>query len=102
FRTKDIRLIVTSHEHFDHVGGVAALQRVTGAIVASSAVAARALAQGEPTVDDPQYGLGRQWTGFPPIHGVRAVHDGQTLRVGDLAITAHLTPGHTPGSTTWT
>jgi metallo-beta-lactamase class B len=102
FRTQDIRLIVTSHEHFDHVGGVAALQRASGAMVASSSAGAQALRQGEPTPDDPQHGYGRKSMGFPPVHAVRVVTDGETLRVGDLAITAHLTPGHTPGSTTWT
>jgi glyoxylase-like metal-dependent hydrolase (beta-lactamase superfamily II) len=40
--------------------------------------------------------------GFPPVRSVRSVSDNETLRVGELAITAHLTPGHTPGSTTWT
>ena len=102
FRAEDVRLIVTSHEHFDHVGGVAALQRASGAIVASSSAGAQALRQGEPTPDDPQHGYGRKSMGFPPVPDVRSVADGETLRVGDLAITAHLTPGHTPGSTTWT
>jgi metallo-beta-lactamase class B len=41
-------------------------------------------------------------TPFPKVVQVRAVADGETLHVGDLAITAHLTPGHTPGSTSWT
>ena len=99
FRTADIRLIVTSHEHFDHVGGVAALQRASGAMVASSSVGARALGQGLPTSGDPQGG--GEAVSFPPVRGVRAVADGETLRVHDLAVTAHLTPGHTPGSTTW-
>jgi metallo-beta-lactamase class B len=58
--------------------------------------------RGEPTEDDPQYGFGRETNAFPPVPKVRAVKDGEVLRVGDLAITAHLTPGHTPGSTTWT
>jgi len=100
FRTRDIRLIVTSHEHFDHVGGVAALQRASGATVAFSAIGAQALTQGGPTQDDPQGGPGS--VGFPRVRNVRAVSDGETLRVGELAITAHLTPGHTPGGTTWT
>jgi metallo-beta-lactamase class B len=39
---------------------------------------------------------------FPPVKSVRSVRDHETLRVGDLAVTAHFTPGHTPGSTTWT
>ena len=101
FRTENVRLILNSHAHFDHAGGIAALQRATGAIVAASASGARALEQGEPTADDPQYGFGRKANEFPKVTNVRVVADGEVLRVGDLAVTAHLTPGHTPGSTTW-
>jgi metallo-beta-lactamase class B len=102
FRIEDVRLIVNSHTHHDHVGGIAALQRASGAIVAASPASAHALERGEPTQDDPQYAFGREQTGFPPIPHVRVVADNETLRVGELAITAHFTPGHTPGSTTWT
>jgi metallo-beta-lactamase class B len=101
FRTEDIRLIVNSHAHFDHSGGIAAIQRATGATVAASAAGARALEAGAPMPDDPQFGFGRAAMAFPPVRGVRIVKDGEVLRVGPLAITAHLTPGHTPGSTTW-
>ena len=101
FRTEDVRLIVASHEHYDHVGGIAALQRASGAAVAHSAPGARALERGEPNPDDPQYGFGRDANGYPAVSNVRIVTDGETLRVGPLAVTAHLTPGHTPGSTTW-
>jgi metallo-beta-lactamase class B len=101
FRTEDVRLIVNSHAHYDHAGGIAALQRASGAAVAASAAGARALEQGEPTEDDPQYALGRAVNAFPPIRNVRVVTDGEGLRVGDLTVTAHLTPGHTPGSTSW-
>ncbi|HTB76593.1 MAG TPA: subclass B3 metallo-beta-lactamase [Polyangiaceae bacterium] len=102
FRTEDIRLIVNSHAHFDHAGGIAALQRVSGAIVAASASGARAIEGGEPPADDPQYAFGREANRFPSVKRVKVVADGETLRVGTLAVTAHLTPGHTPGSTTWT
>ena len=102
FRTEDVKLIVNSHAHFDHAGGIAALQRRSGATVAASASGAAAIAYGMPGEDDPQYGLGPAVMSFPPVKAVRAVADGETLRVGSLAITAHLTPGHTPGSTTWT
>lgn len=101
FRTEDVRLIVNSHAHFDHCGGIAALARVSGAIVAASASGARAIERGEPPADDPQYAFGKEANGFPPVRHVKVVADGETLRVGDLAVTAHLTPGHTPGSTTW-
>jgi metallo-beta-lactamase class B len=101
FRTEDVQLIVNSHTHYDHAGGIAALQRLSGAAVASSGPGAEALKQGEPTRDDPQFAFGREANRFPAVKAVRVVKDGETLRVGDLAITAHLTPGHTPGSTTW-
>jgi metallo-beta-lactamase class B len=102
FRTEDIRLIVNSHAHYDHAGGIAALQLASGAVVAASASGARAIQSGEPPADDPQYALGREANRFPPVKRVKVVADGETLRVGELAVTAHLTPGHTPGSTTWT
>lgn len=102
FDPDNIRLIVTSHEHADHVGGVAALRQATGATVAASPVGAQALQQGGPMPEDPQFGFDREATAFPPVEKVRVVKDGEKLRVGDVAITAHLTPGHTPGSTTWT
>lgn len=101
FRTEDVRVIVNSHAHYDHAGGIAALQRASGARVAASASSAKAFAAGEPTPDDPQYGFGRDENAFPPVKNVQVVADGQTLTVGNIAITAHLTPGHTPGSTAW-
>jgi len=100
FRTEDVKLIVNGHAHYDHAGGIAALQRYTGATVAAGAAGVRALEAGRPTPDDPQVAYPN--SAFPPIAHVRGVHDGEVLRVGDVAITAHLTPGHTPGSTTWT
>lgn len=98
-QTSDIRLIVNSHAHYDHSGGIAAIARATDASVAASPAGARALELGGPVPDDPQYALRGV---FPAVPSVRIVEDGETLQVGDLAITAHLTPGHTPGSTTWT
>jgi metallo-beta-lactamase class B len=102
FRTDDLRLIASSHAHYDHCGGIAALQRASGATVAASAAGARAIERGGPPADDPQYAFGPAANAFPSVRRVKIVADGQTLRVGDLAVTAHLTPGHTPGSTTWT
>jgi metallo-beta-lactamase class B len=102
FRTEDVRLIVNSHAHFDHAGGIAALQRASGATVAASEAGAVAMERGETTPDDPQHGFGPETNRFPAVKRVRRVADGETLQVGPLAIRAHLTPGHTPGSTTWT
>lgn len=101
FTADAIRLIVSSHEHYDHAGGIAALQRLSRATVAASRPGARALERGFPGADDPQYAFGES-NRYPPVNNVRAVTDGETLTVGPLSIRAHLTPGHTPGSTTWT
>ena len=102
FRTRDVKLIVNSHAHYDHGGGIAALQRASGANVAASPDGAQALKRGEPTAEDPQFAFGRAANAFPAVRDVRVVNDGETLRIGSLEVTAHLTPGHTPGSTTWT
>ena len=101
FKTQDVRFILNSHAHYDHAGGIAALQRASDATVATGAAGVRALRQGEPTADDPQYALDPKFKRFPAVSKLRAVTDGEVLRVGDVAVTAHLTPGHTPGGTTW-
>ena len=101
FDTADIRLILNSHTHYDHAGGIAALQRASGAKVAASPGAAGALENGGPLRDDPQFGFGAS-ARFPKVKRVQVIRDGEVLRVGDVAITAHFTPGHTPGGTTWT
>lgn len=99
FRIQDVKLILNSHVHYDHAGGIAELQRLSGAIVAASPWSAAVLRSGKPASDDPQYGIALP---IAPATTVREIHDGETLRVGPLAVTAHFTPGHTPGGTTWT
>jgi metallo-beta-lactamase class B len=98
FRVEDVRLILNSHAHFDHAGGIAALQRASGAEVAATGPSRAVLLRGEAGADDPQFG---QLFPYPAVDGVREIGDGETLRVGPLALTAHLTAGHTPGGTTW-
>jgi metallo-beta-lactamase class B len=102
YKTEDVKLIVNSHGHYDHAGGIAALQRASGATVAASPSGADALQRGENTVDDPQYGFGKAANGFPPVKNVTVIKDGDVLRVGTINVKANFTPGHTPGSTTWT
>ncbi len=101
FRMKDVKLIVNSHAHWDHAGGIAALQRASGAVVAASASGALSLKSGTHGADDPQFYAHSQ-VHVPKVGKVQVVGEGETLKVGALAITAHMTPGHTPGSTTWT
>lgn len=99
FDTARLRLILNSHAHYDHAGGIAALQRASGAVVAASGPSAAALRAGQLAPDDPQYDLPD--TGFPPVREVRTLRDGETVAVGAVRLTAHFTPGHTPGGTSW-
>jgi metallo-beta-lactamase class B len=99
FRVQDVKLILNSHAHFDHAGGIAQLQRDSGAQVAASAPSAQEISTGHATPDDPQAAIA---LAYPAAHDVRVIADGETVHVGPLALTAHFTPGHTPGGTTWT
>lgn len=99
FKVEDVRLILNSHAHFDHAGGIAALHRASGARVAASLPSAPVLDHGRSIEGDPQHGA---LLDFPAVPNVARFADGDTLRVGRIAVTAHLTPGHTPGGTTWT
>lgn len=99
FRWSDVKLLLNSHVHFDHAGGLAAIQRATGASVAASPLSAPVLEAGASGPDDPQFGSLQT---FPRVRRVRLLTDGQVVHVGQLALTAHWTPGHTPGGTTWT
>jgi metallo-beta-lactamase class B len=96
FRIEDVRLIVNSHAHFDHAGGLAELEAWSGARVAASAGDAGLLERGG--VGDPVLGDAT----FPPVTVDEIVADGDTVRVGPVALTARVTAGHTPGCTTWT
>lgn len=99
FRVRDIKWILNSHAHVDHAGGIAALQRASGARVLASADGAREMALGGADRSDPQYG---SIPDYPPVKNARVLRDGETVQLGGVAITAHYTPGHTPGSTSWT
>jgi metallo-beta-lactamase class B len=99
FRVEDVKLIVNSHVHFDHAGGIAELQRLSGARVVASRWSARVMSQTGLGRDDPQFGVIRP---IALVKHVKVLTDGESFRVGSTMITAHLTPGHTPGGTTWT
>jgi metallo-beta-lactamase class B len=98
FRMQDVKYILTSHEHYDHVGGIAKLQRMSGATVVTSAPAAKVLTSGMPSSDDPQFGVVKP---FPAVAVGRTVRDGDEVRLGNLMLTAIATPGHTPGAMSW-
>src|SRR6187549_2952919 len=90
FAIDDVEWIVTSHEHHDHVGGVAELQALTGARVAASAAAKRQLETGVLDPADPQAGT---FDPFPAIRVDRVLRDGDVLVAGPLRLTMHATPG---------
>jgi metallo-beta-lactamase class B len=98
FRPRDVKIILHSHEHVDHVGGIARLQQLTGAQLYASSAAAKVFATGAAGAGDPQAGM------FPPFAAARVDHvvrDGEMVRLGDLILVAVATPGHTPGALTW-
>jgi metallo-beta-lactamase class B len=92
----EIKLILTSHAHYDHVGALAALQEWTGARVLASADSAALLAAG----GRGDLHFGDELT-FPPVRVDDTLADGEEVRLGTLRLQLHLTPGHTPGSSTW-
>lgn len=100
FRIEDVKLILNSHEHWDHAGGIAALQRASGAEVAASPAAARVLRAGTVGSDDPQFDAASP-VNIPKVSEVTEVADLGTAKGGDIVVKAYATPGHTPGSTTW-
>ena len=97
-----IKYILLSHAHYDHAGGINALQRYTRAKVFASEGAAAVLRTGMLKEDDPQYARGPDRTTFPAAKVAGVIGDGETLAVGEVVFTAVYTPGHTSGSTTWT
>jgi len=99
FKLGDVKLIGGSHEHLDHAGGISALQQLTGATVMASAGAYNSYETGRVDGADPQFGL------HPVYPGSKVgmiLSDGLVVNQGPLHLTAHMTPGHSPGSTSWT
>jgi metallo-beta-lactamase class B len=99
FDPRQVRYLLSSHEHLDHAGGLAELKRLTGARMVARAEARAALERGNTGPDDPQASTLRP---FAPVRVDRTVREGGTVRLGPLLLTAHATPGHTIGSTSWT
>ena len=91
---KDIRILLTNQAHFDHVGGFAEMQRLTGGKVYATAADAPLLRDGG--ASDPA-GLGS----FAPVSVDHVLKDGEVITLGDIALTVIATPGHTPGSVSY-
>jgi len=99
FKLSDVKLLLSSHAHIDHTGGHAPMQRLTGARVVASAGDARVLESGG--VDD-FLSWPKDTLVYAPVKVDRIVADGERVTLGGVTLTAHLTPGHTRGATTWT
>ena len=99
FRIGDVRFILATHAHLDHAGGFARLQRDSGAVMVARGADAAAIERGRGDRSDPQY---LSVDPFPPVSHVRRVADGEAVTIEPLSLTAHATPGHTPGSASWT
>jgi metallo-beta-lactamase class B len=94
FRIEDVEVLLINHAHWDHAGGLAKLKQMSGARLLASAA------------DRPELESGRtSWRPellpFPPVKVDRTIEDGERLELGPIILTAHLTPGHTPGCTSW-
>lgn len=95
FDPADVKYLLNTHGHYDHAAGLAGLKRASGAVMVSSVADRRYLEAGRvdhgPTMDAP----------FPPVRVDRTVGDGDAITLGGTTLTAHLTPGHSPGCTSW-
>jgi metallo-beta-lactamase class B len=87
FEVGDVKIILNSHAHLDHAGGISELKQKSGAKFVAMEGDVPALTAG---------------TAFPAATPDRIIHDGDTVSLGGITLTAHLTPGHTRGCTTWT
>lgn len=99
FRFSDIKILLISHAHDDHCSGSEQIIRLTGAKY-------YVMAGDVPVVEsggraDFQYGAQKAHH-YPPAHVDRVLHEGSTVSLGGTVLTAHLTAGHTKGTTTWT
>jgi metallo-beta-lactamase class B len=99
FRFSDTRILLISHAHWDHSAGSAGVKKLTGTKYMVMDGDVDVVESGGKT--DFQYG-DTPGSLFPPTKVDRVLHDGDVVKLGDTVVTAHLTPGHTKGCTTWT
>lgn len=95
YNPEDIKIILATHAHFDHVQGHEAMRKATGAQVIAVGKDAEALTLGE---DISPLGF----EGWEPVQNVKTIKHLDTVSLGELTLTAHEIPGHTDGCTVWT
>ena len=98
FSLSDVKILLHSHEHFDHVAGLARLQELSSASLYASKAAAPVLSSGVTAASDPQNG---SHDPFPPADVTHIIENGTPLHLGDIRLTALETPGHTEGALSW-
>lgn len=100
FRPEDIKIIIIGHAHIDHAGDVAVFRQRYGAQLAVMEADVMPVQDGGRS----DFHYGNDWSvmGFPEAKVDRVLRDGDTVRLGDVVLTAHNTAGHTRGATTWT
>ena len=98
FSLTDVKLLLHSHEHFDHVAGIAWLKQQTGARVLASEIARDVLATGVVNKSDPQHGMHEP---FPAVESDGRVEEGTPIELGELILNPIATPGHSPGALSW-
>jgi metallo-beta-lactamase class B len=96
YRMGDVKILINSHAHYDHAGGLRQLKQDTGAKLLASAGDRGALESGAPP-SDTSYGL----MPIPPVKVDRTLVDGEPVRLGSILLIPLITPGHTPGCTSW-
>ncbi len=97
FNVKKIKILLNSHAHYDHAGGLSAVKQLTGANLYASPADAQLMARGGK--QDFAYA---DRVPYPPVKVDHILHDGEQVELGGTKLTAHFTPGHTKGCTTWT
>ena len=98
FKFTDIKIMLISHAHIDHCGGAALVKKLTGATYMVMDGDVDVVESGGVT----DYHQDNPPKRFTPVKVDKVLHDGDTVSLGGTTLTAHLTPGHTKGCTTWT
>ncbi|HEX8705419.1 MAG TPA: subclass B3 metallo-beta-lactamase [Myxococcaceae bacterium] len=96
FKLSDVKILLNSHAHFDHSGGLAQLKKATGAKLYAMDADASALEGGVYVGSESDKSLSA-----PPVKVDKVLRDGDTVSLGGVTLKAHLTPGHSPGCTSW-
>ena len=99
FKMEDIKILLVNHAHYDHCGGLAEVKKLTGARLLASPADATVLEDGG--ASDFRFGGDKNFS-FSAVKVDERLKDGQEIRLGNVTLKTHFTPGHTKGATTWT